>query len=297
MPVVWGEILWDLFPGPDGELAPLLGGAPANVAYHLAVLGAPVALLSRVGEDERGREAAARLLAAGVDVSAVQVDPARPTGSVQVTLEAGEARYRLNRGGAWEHIEFDAAARAHVGRARAICFGTLSQRRPGARAELTAALAARPAGCIAVCDLNLRPGEQDAALVRWALEQATHLKINEREADQLRALFGVADPVDWLFGAMGAQQIALTLGAAGCVLLDAGGGRAEAPGLEAAPGGDSVGCGDAFTAVWTRHLLAGSPAQAAARAACRYASFVAGRAGATPDVPAEVAEAARPADG
>ena len=294
MPVVWGEILWDLFPGPDGGLMPLLGGAPANVAYHLAVLGAEVALVSRVGADERGREAIDRLGAAGVDVVGVQVDLARPTGSVQVAIEAGEARYRLNRGGAWEHIEFDAAARAQVGRARAICFGTLSQRRPEARAALSAALAARPAGCPAVCDLNLRPGEQDAALVRWALEHATHLKINEREADQLRALFGAADPVDWLLGELGAEQVALTLGPAGCVLHDRGGGRAAAPGVPAEPGGDNVGCGDAFTAVWIQHLLAGAPAMEAAAAACRYASFVASRRGATPKVPPEVARAAHP---
>ncbi len=51
-PVSWGEVLWDLFP--DAER---LGGAPANVAYHLAALGRPVALVSRVGDD---RPAAAR---------------------------------------------------------------------------------------------------------------------------------------------------------------------------------------------------------------------------------------------
>jgi fructokinase len=295
MPVAWGEILWDLFPAADGPgLVPHLGGAPANVAYHLAVLGAPVALVSRVGDDQRGREARSLLAAAGVDVSGVQVDPARPTGSVQVDIEGGEARYRLDRGGAWEHIELDDAARARLARARALCFGTLSQRRPEARAALTAALAARPPGCLALCDLNLRPGEQDTGLIRWALAQATHLKINEREADQLRSLLGVADPIDWLFTELATRQVALTLGPAGCVLLDRGGARASAPGVPAAPGGDNVGCGDAFTAVWILHLLAGSPPAQIAAAACRYAANVASLPGATPPIPPEVARAARP---
>ena len=77
--VCWGEILWDRFP--DG---PRLGGAPANVAYHLGVLGRPVALISRVGDDDDGRTALAALAARGVDVAPVAVDRERPTGSVEV---------------------------------------------------------------------------------------------------------------------------------------------------------------------------------------------------------------------
>ena len=50
-----GELLWDILR--TGQR--LLGGAPANVAYHLKRLGADVRLISRVGEDELG--AAARL--------------------------------------------------------------------------------------------------------------------------------------------------------------------------------------------------------------------------------------------
>ncbi|HLU67170.1 MAG TPA: PfkB family carbohydrate kinase [Kofleriaceae bacterium] len=286
MLVAWGEILWDLFPS-----GPLLGGAPANLAYHLAVIGAEVALVSRVGADEPGREALERLGAAGVDVSAVQRDAGRPTGSVRVDVEGGEARYSLNRGGAWEYIELDAAARALIARSRAICFGSLAQRRPGARAALTAALAARPPGCLAVCDLNLRRGEQDSDLVRWALEQADLLKINEREERQIAALFGVRDPVAWLLGELGAAQVALTRGAAGCSIIDRSGARVDQPGVPAAPGGDTVGCGDAFTAVWVHLHLAGAPPARIAEAACRYATFVASRPGATPAVPAEVAAA------
>jgi fructokinase len=280
MPVAWGEILWDLFPS-----GPILGGAPANVAYHLAALGAPVVLVSRVGEDERGVEAVTRLAAAGVDVSAVQVDPARPTGSVVVHIEGGEARYSLNRGGAWEHIGLDAAAEQAVATARAICFGTLSQRQPAARAAFTKALATRPPGCVAVCDLNLRPREQDTDLIRWALEHADLLKINEREASALATRFGAPDPIEWLLGELGIQQVAVTRGAAGCALLDRTGEIASHPGFAASPGGDTVGCGDAFTAVWVHLHLAGAPPQTIATAACRYAAFIASQPGATPPIP------------
>ena len=288
-PVCWGEVLWDLFPDADR-----LGGAPANVAYHLAALGRPVALVSRVGDDPPGRRATDALAAAGVDVSAVQVDPQRPTGAVEVALESGEARYRLRAGCAWEHIEFDGAAAAAVAQAHVICFGSLSQRQAPARRALEAALAARGAGCLAVCDLNLRPGEQDRELVRWALGAADLVKLNEREESQLAALFGVRDVVGWLL-ALGKRQVALTRGPAGCTLFSAAGERIDQPGFPAEPGGDNVGCGDAFTAVWIDRVLSGAPLARAPEAACRYAAFVAGQRGATPPVPAELVRRTAPA--
>src|SRR5262245_24292836 len=121
--IAWGEVLWDLFP--DGAQ---LGGAPANVAWHLAMLGGRPMLASRVGDDERGREARARLAARGVDVAGVQIDPERGTGEVAVTVEAGEPRYHLVPGRAWERIALTVAVRAALAGAGAVVFGTLSQR-------------------------------------------------------------------------------------------------------------------------------------------------------------------------
>ncbi|HEU5059440.1 MAG TPA: PfkB family carbohydrate kinase [Kofleriaceae bacterium] len=286
--VSWGEVLWDLFP--DAER---LGGAPANVAYHLAALGRETALVSRVGDDPAGRRAVAALADAGVDVSGVQVDAARPTGAVEVELEGGEARYRLRAGCAWEHIEFDGAAAAAVARAHAICFGTLSQRQAPARRALEAALAARGAGCLAVCDLNLRPGEQDRDLVRWAIGAADLIKLNEREEAQLAALLRTRDVIGVLLG-LGMRQVALTRGAAGCTLFSADGHRIDQPGFPAAPGGDTVGCGDAFTAVWIDSVLAGVPLPRAVEAACRYAAHVASQPGATPPIPAALVRTTAP---
>ena len=72
--VIWGEVLWDRFP--DGDQ---LGGAPANVAYHLGQAGGWARLVTRVGDDELGRRAIARL-AHFVDTSLVQIDSERETG-------------------------------------------------------------------------------------------------------------------------------------------------------------------------------------------------------------------------
>jgi 2-dehydro-3-deoxygluconokinase len=55
-------------------------GAEVNVATTVAALGISTSLITRVGDDGFGRYLTAHLAEAGVDTSAVIVDPARPTG-------------------------------------------------------------------------------------------------------------------------------------------------------------------------------------------------------------------------
>lgn len=277
--VCFGEVLWDRFP--DG---PRLGGAPSNVAFHLGQLGARVALISRVGDDQSGRLALEILGSAGVDVSAVQIDPDHPTGAVDVTVHAGEPSYHLRHGSAWQYLDSDRRAAALAEQAAAICFGTLSQKRLETRAACDQVLAARPAHCPAVCDLNLRQSEQDASLVAWALSAADWLKLNLREETQLAAMLGMTDVTDELLAKHGVAEIALTRGESGCTMITAERSAPQA-GFPAEPGGDNIGCGDAFTAVWVMQRLAGASLEDAARAACRYAAWVAGHRGATPSNP------------
>jgi ribokinase len=75
------------------------GGSGANVAAWAAWLGAPVAFVCRVGDDERGRAAVAELRAGGVDVRAA-IDPERPTGTCVVLVEPGGERTMLPDPGA-----------------------------------------------------------------------------------------------------------------------------------------------------------------------------------------------------
>src|ERR1700756_1208987 len=86
-----GEVLWDLLP-----TGPQLGGAPANFAYQAAALGARAMVVTRVGDDDLGREVIRRFVQADLPSETVQVDLARPTGTVAVTLdEKGMPHYRF----------------------------------------------------------------------------------------------------------------------------------------------------------------------------------------------------------
>lgn len=278
--VVWGELLWDLFPeGPE------LGGAPSNVAYHLGLLGARPVLLSRIGDDDRGREARARLDAAGVDVSRLQVDGERATGIVEITLEGQEPRYRLVPGRAWERIAVDDGAGEVLATAAAIVYGTLAQRTDEGLASWREAMAAVPAGCLRICDPNLRPSHVDARAVEAALSCADVVKLNDGELRLCGERLGLADPVAWLLG-RGARLVAVTHGAAGSTLFSAAGAVSVA-GVAAAPGGDNLGCGDAYLAVLVFGVTAGWDLARTGRVASAWAAAVAGRRGGTPMFSAE----------
>lgn len=272
--IIWGEVLWDRFP--DGDQ---LGGAPANVAWHLGQAGGWPRLVTRVGDDEDGRRAITRLSEL-VDTSLVQIDPERATGDVTVQLERGEARYTLQPGRAWERIACTDAVTAALGEAGVLIYGTLAQRTPEGFAAWRQAASAARHNCLRVCDLNLRPTDQDAPAIRAAIDAADVLKVNDRELAAMRDWFGWADPVVMLLEER-PRIIAVTHGADGSTLF--GDGPAiELPGVRAAPGGDNVGCGDAFLAILVLGMTMGWDLAMSGRAATRWAAAVAGARGATP---------------
>lgn len=278
MVIVWGEVLWDRFPHGDE-----LGGAPANVAWHLAGLGSAVELVTRVGADADGERALAALRGRGVGVALAQVDPERATGEVTIAVEDGEPRYTLVRDRAWERIAMTDAVAAALPGARAIVYGTLAQRTPAGRAALNLALQAASPRVVRVCDPNLRPGtptaDDDAALAD-ALAAADVVKLGEREHAAIAARLGLADPIAWLLD-RGARLVALTRGAAGSTWYGPGLTLEVAP-VAARPGGDNVGCGDAFVAALVHGLCAGWPWARIGRVASALAAEVASVRGATP---------------
>ena len=72
-----GELLWDVFPNRKE-----LGGAPANFAYMVSLLGDEGVVASRVGRDRLGNAAARRLAKLGLSQEWLQLDTKSPTGTV-----------------------------------------------------------------------------------------------------------------------------------------------------------------------------------------------------------------------
>jgi fructokinase len=275
--VIWGEVLWDRFP--DGDQ---LGGAPANVAWHVGQAGGWAQLVSRVGDDADGHRALARL-EAFVDTRLCQVDPARATGEVAIELVGGEPRYRLVPGRAWEGIACTAAVEDALADASVLVYGTLSQRTAEGLAGWRAAIAAAPPSCLRACDPNLRPSDADDAHLRGAVAEALAaadlIKLGDRELAALGPMLGWADPLAEL--RRRPRVVAVTHGAAGATLY-APDRVIEIAATAAATGGDNVGCGDAFLAILIHGLTSGWSLEDAGRAASRWAAAVAEARGATP---------------
>lgn len=283
MPIVvcWGELLWDLFP--DG---PRLGGALANVAYHAAKLGADAVLVSRVGNDDLGVRARSELARAGVDVSHVQLDDERPTGTVRIETEAGEPRYTIASEAAWDRIQLTEELATLLPSADAVCYGTLAQRTPLASDQLDQALSLTRSDAIRLCDLNLRPPHVSRDVVLRSLGRASSVKLNEHELRRVAEAIESTDPITRLFESTDVAHVALTLGERGAELWTRAGRLVQPPCVIDPLRGDRVGAGDSFVAALALGLVKGlAPAVILARAT-RYSAFVAERAGGMPEIPA-----------
>ncbi|MBI2952122.1 carbohydrate kinase [bacterium] len=282
--VAIGEVLWDEFP--DGAR---LGGAPANFAVHCAGLGARVTLVSRVGQDSRGREALDLLRGRGVGVDFVQRDPERPTGWVRVTLRDGRPSYEIVEGVAWDAIEWEARLLPLAQGADVVCFGTLAQRNEQSRGTLRRFLAACGEGCLRALDLNFRQRFHSEEVVRESLRLTDVLKLSDEEVPTLRGyLKGAGDDGTFLNGVrerFGIETAVLTLGAEGCRVLGPEGDLR----VPAAPRQvvNTVGAGDAFTAAFVLHRLAGRDAFTCADRGNRAGGYVAAQDSATPELPGE----------
>lgn len=281
-----GEVLWDLLPA-----GPQLGGAPANLACHVAQLGGAAALISRIGRDEFGRRARTGLERHGVLLDSLQEDPSFPTGTVSVELDAsGHPRFTIVEPVAWDHLEATPSALSTIRSADALCFGTLAQRSPASRQSIEALLEAAPPSQLRLCDINLRDPFHTPEVIESSLRAANALKLNETELPELGRIFGLpAEPrvaVEILAARFHLNWVLLTLGASGSRVWSEGQWVVD-PGRKVTVR-DTVGAGDSFTAAFVVARLLNWAIPDALQAATDIAAYVCTQSGATPKLPADL---------
>lgn len=122
--VAFGEVVWDILP--NGKV---LGGTPSNLVYRCNSFNEEGFLLSRIGDDELGKEALKRLKELGISDENVQIDTEFPTGTVTISFdENNESKYDVTLDVAFDHIEFSAEALKLARNANCLFFGLLPQR-------------------------------------------------------------------------------------------------------------------------------------------------------------------------
>jgi len=234
------------------------GGKGANQALAARRLGAWVRLVARVGEDAMAGEALALLRAEGVDLSACEADPERPTGVALIAVGPdGENQIVVA---------------------------------PGANAAFTPELLKGPMVGALICQLEL-PAATVAKAVEMAkgfvcvnlapaldvpdpvLERADLIVVNETEAAHYGGRLNAAKGL-----------VAITWGARGAGLFRGAEliARAAPPKVEAV---DATGAGDSFVAALTFALIEGLETSSALAFACAAGALAATRPGAQPSLP------------
>lgn len=122
--VAFGEVVWDILP--DGKI---LGGTPSNLVFRCNSFNEQGFLLSRVGDDELGREALKRLGELQISDENVQIDQEFATGTVHITFDENhDPQFLVTPDVAFDHIEFSAEALKLSRDADCLFYGLLPQR-------------------------------------------------------------------------------------------------------------------------------------------------------------------------
>ena len=269
-----GEIVWDIFGSKQ-----ILGGAPLNVAYHLAQLGQQVQVISRVGSDELAATTLKQITDLGLSDENIQHDDTLPTGQVVVTIgDNNEPSFDIIEPAAWDNI----ALPSSLDRGYHLVFGTLAQRSKKTR-ETIRSLWHNAATLF--YDVNLRPPFTPPALVLNSLVAANVVKLNNNElktvTDWLHLSTGdLKERAHALFCHYDLLALAVTLGDCGAFVVSKDG-IFEHPGFPVAVA-DTVGAGDAFFAAFIDGVLSGKSWEAVINVANQRGAYVAGCQGATP---------------
>jgi fructokinase len=281
--IIFGEVLADVFPDRT-----VLGGAPFNVARHLAAFGQNPLLISRLGDDALGRRMLGGMKRWGMDTAAVQIDAQHPTGRVLVHMDDDGHRFEILPHQAYDFIDpTGAAAAVATARPGLVYFGTLSQRHPGSRQALGEVLRSTPAPRF--LDINLREPWYDLRTTRFSLEQANIAKLNDDELRTLCSMFGVSESSPQgqaaaLKDMFRIERVIVTCGGEGSWQLDQGGVFSSA-----APEGrplhilDTVGAGDAFAAACILGMALSWPVDVALVRAGAFAAAICEIRGAVPE--------------
>jgi ribokinase len=232
------------------DVRQILGGKGANQAVASARMGRATRLIGAVGSDAAGRAALTSLARSGVDVEACR-EVAGPTGTAMVVVDTSAENMIVVSPGANRAVDASSSAAAR----RLLVEGDvllLQLEVPMTTVEAAAR------GSVATVVLNPAPA---APLPDGLWADIDVLVVNESELFELAD----GDDVRAAMTSLPVSRVVTTLGARGCVVLEAGRfSSISAPVVEAV---DTTGAGDCFCGVLCDGLARSIPLVDAARRA------------------------------
>lgn len=273
-----GEILWDVFPERK-----ILGGAPANFAYHVSQFGFNGYAVSAIGDDLLGKEILSSLENKGLNYLLETTD--YPTGTVQVKLDKrGVPEYEISENVAWDNIPFTAKTENLAKNTATVCFGSLAQRNSVSRETVKRFLNMMPADSLKIFDVNLRLHYYTEEVLKESLTMANMMKINDDEILVLADMFDIAGDEkvvsQKLLEKYNLEVLILTKGVEGSyIFTPKQTSYLPTPRVKVA---DTVGAGDSFTAAFTAAYMHGERVEDAHQLAVEVSAYVCMQHGAMP---------------
>ncbi len=277
-----GEILWDIFPNKK-----ILGGAPANFAYHASQFGFNGYAVSAIGKDSLGKEILDTLVEKKLDHLIESID--YNTGTVEVMLKGeGVPQYKIHENVAWDYIPFTLQMEEIAAKCDAVCFGTLAQRSEVSRATIYHFLELVPQDSYKIFDINLRQHFYSKEIIHASLLRCNILKINDDEVVEVGRLFEYTGMTEQeiclqLLKTYNLDIVIETKGDKGSYVFTAKEtSYIDTPKVQVA---DTVGAGDSFTGSFVAALLHGESLRNAHQLAVEVSAYVCTQYGAMPKLP------------
>ena len=243
-----------------------------------------------------------RIAGLGLSTDAIQRDDVYPTGTVEVVLgQDGQPEFTINGDVAWEHMAWTPGWTALAAQTDAVCFGTVCRHMAGSATAVTAFLEALVPSALRLFDVNLRQDRYSPALLNDSFHHAHIAKLNDEELRTVCPLLDLGgkdlggDDLESMARQLRERYelevVCVTRGAEGSLLVTASETVAH-PGVPVDVV-DTIGAGDAFTAVLASGYLRGVPLERVSEAANRLGAWVAAQTGAMPAADEAVCSAIR----
>jgi fructokinase len=276
--VCYGELFWNIM---RDTHAP--GGSPFNILTHLQKLNKRAVLISRIGNDDAGKDLVHELKERKIMMDFCQVDGQHITGVQNIVPQTSTKMfYEIVYPAAWDFIEFKPTFIPLVSAADYFVFGSISTRNIESRNTLFELLKYAKTK---VFDLNIRAPHYNRGIIEKLLHEANILKLNINELEILSEWYGEYfdefSSILMLKKKFTIQTILVTKGAEGAI-LNMGNRFYSHPGYKVRIA-DTLGSSDSFLAAFLSKLIDGSLPLEILDFTCALSSMVTARNGPMPE--------------
>jgi ribokinase len=234
----------------------LAGGAGGTLAYYAARLGHEVTLAARVGDDPFRSLALKNLESSGVQLSALQTDPALMTSTITILVTQNAERTMISATGANRHLDPALLNPAEVAQSDALIVSAYALMEGAQREYTLGAMDAAKRASVPIF-IDLGTGAVNAAGTKLldAVKTADYLLMNQLELFRITGRNNISEALQGL-KAQGLKTVVIKVGALGAILWT----PTESELLEGfvvSDVADTTGAGDGFTAAFAHAVLSG----------------------------------------